>query len=829
MLKIINDNKEFLKVSNGVISLKFIKLGEDQGKYEIKSIKNENKEYKLENCYAAINFYSLDSKNLMECSSYEYCFESKIEEISDKFGEGLLIKLSAICISQQKISFKLQFKIYEEQDFILIKMIDIVDDNQSPLPVHSIAPLVIKNSNLWLLGTENPTNLYNISWFKNGWQSWSPCKIFFGKERDRKGPPLKIMKRVLDNQDYVIKGRFYSEYCTVITDLESKISLILGFISFKEQFSRIIIDYNNPKKVKLLEALGCMDGVKFNQSTINTSEELFVSFKAKNLGYFGLIDYAKVIKATMKEPRIVDIPVGWCSWYYYFTKVKFNDIIKNLNFFKQNRNNIPIDFIQLDDGYFTKIGDFNIVNNKFSKGLAFLFNRIKESNFKGGIWTAPFFGVKKSELFKNHPDWFLKKRGTNKYLKALYNWGSFEYALDLTNNEVLNYIKEFFSQLLFAFKKTNLNNEKYLIDFFKIDFLHASVPIDGDYLDKTLTRAQILYRGVKTIRDAITNKAFLLGCGAPLGPCIGLVDAMRIGTDTAPKWQILDKFSEKKNFSIPSLKRGLLPVLYRSFMHRYLWINDPDCLMIRRSDTKLTQNEIRLQITVFGISGGQLLISDDMLRLSEEEINDVKLCIPPYNSDEFDAIPSDILSSKFPSIYMLKTNEAIGKRYLAAIINWEDKIITKSFKILEIILVPPEEESLYLIYDFWNKTFLGFYKKNEIIELKNILPHSCVYLNIIPCDEELLKEPIFLSSTLHISQGCIEIPEFEYRSNENKIYIVIDLIGKRNGTIILKLPENKKILKYKSKYNQIDKENNIWELFINFEDSTSIEVELADF
>jgi len=304
------------------------------------------------------------------------------------------------------------------------------------------------------------------------------------------------------------------------------------------------------------------------------------------------------------------------------------------------------------------------------------------------------------------------------------------------------------------------------------------------------------------------------------------VDAMRIGTDTAPYWKMVDNLGDKSGFSVPSLKRGLLPVLYRSFMHKYFWINDPDCLMIRRTNTKLSYEEIKLQITIFGLSGGQLLISDDMSNLSEEEINDAKLVIPPFNLDYSDPIPTDILVSKYPSIYMLETDEDVGRRYLVAIINWEDKpkIIEKSIK--DMIPKLPIEENSFYIFDFWNQKFMGKYNKDEIIELDEIVPHSCYYFSIIPLDEDLENKPLFLSSNLHITQGCCEITEFEYNEDGNKLNLIFDLSGKRKGRLYLKLPENKRISKYDFEFNQIDKNNNIWELFVEFQNNISLEIEI---
>ncbi|TFG11316.1 MAG: alpha-galactosidase [Promethearchaeota archaeon] len=820
--KIIQEEKDIFEVTNGLISLIFYKIGSKQGQFDIIFDKDRAA---LRECYANVSYFLRDSKNLAEITSIDYCFEDQVEIIDNELGQGFKIRFGTICEPNQPISFNIQFKIFDKQDFLQIKIIDINDSSEEPLSIHSISPLTIKNSKLWLSGTQHPTNLKNISWFKNGWQSWSPCKVFFGVEKDRKGPPIKMIQRDLDNQDYTIKGRFYSEYCTVITDLNRKNSLILGFLTFQNQLSRIILDFKNSSLIKLLTAICCMDGVNFAESNINSSEELFVCFKPANLGYYGLIEYAKRVMGYIEETRITEVPVGWCSWYYYYTKINEEEMIKNFKFFDENKDILPIDFIQLDDGYQEAIGDYNITNEKFPNGLAPLFSQINNANFRGGIWTGPFFAVKNSKVFQNHPDWFLKKRGSNKLLKALYNWGAFEYSLDMTNPEVLDHIKNLFTDLLYALQDKN-KREKPLIDFFKIDFIYSAIPLVGDYKNKSFTRAQILHRAVKMVREAIGEESFLLGCGAPLGPCVGLVDAMRIGTDTAPYWKLVDSLGEKFAFSAPSLKRGLLPILYRSFMHKYFWINDPDCLMIRRTNTKLSQDEINLQITLFGLSGGQILISDDMSQLTKEEINDAKLVIPPYNPEEFDPIPTDIFYSKYPSVYTLETFEDIGKRYLTTIINWGDKPIKRTVSIAELIPNLLEDELIFFVWEFWSKKYYGEYTRIDQLELE-INPHSCYYFSIIPFIDEMKEEPIFLSSDLHITQGCSEITEFEYDDEEKKINIIIDLIGRRNGHIYLKLPRNLSISNCTGAFSEVDKNSNIWEIGITFEENDIIEIQLT--
>ncbi|MFX1314974.1 MAG: glycoside hydrolase family 36 protein [Promethearchaeota archaeon] len=827
MLDIIRNDKEIFEVNNGIIGFKFYLSGQNQGKYDINFKLNNEAKNILKECYSVINFYRRDTNDLLELTSNNYPFEIKLENVEDQIGKGLKVFFISSNNEIQELFFNIQFKIYENQDFILIKLIDIEDNSRDFLAVHSISPLTVKGTKLGLSVNGKSTNLNKITWFKNGFQSWSPCRVFYGYEKDNKGPTLETFNLMYDNQDYKIEGRFYSEYCTCITDLTSRNTLILGFVTFKDQFSRVILDYDNSEDLKLFTAFGCMDGVKLNESSISSSEELFIGIKTNNRGYQGLIDYAKTVKTFIKEKRITLVPIGWCSWYYYYTKITQEDIIKNLKFFTKNKEHLPIDFFQLDDGYFTEIGDFNIINSKFSNGLWWLFQNIKQSGFKGGIWTAPFFAVKKSTLFKNHRSWFLTR--SNKLLRTCLNWGASQYSLDLTNIEVLQFLNDFFSKLIFAFKENHNDSINHSVEFFKIDFLHTAVPFKADYKNKTLTRAQLYYNGIRAIREAITDKSFLLGCGAPLGPCVGLVDAMRISYDTAPQWDsnYFESYEIGGGISQPSLKVALINILFRSFMHKYFWINDPDCLMIRRTDTKLTIDEIKLQITIFGLSGGQILISDDMTKLTNKEINDAKLLIPPYNPEDYDPLVIDAFTSELPSIYMLETEEIIGKRYLISVINWEDFEVSKVLDLSEIAPNISFDEKSYYIYDFWNQKFIGEYENNSSIELKEIPPHSCKYLNFIPIDKKTRKIPILLSTNLHITQGCCEIKNFEYKKAQNKLKIDIELIGVREGLIILKLPKNRKIIKYNFDFSIIDPINNIWKLYVKFKDKVSLEVDIA--
>ena len=53
-------------------------------------------------------------------------------------------------------------------------------------------------------------------------------------------------------------------------------------------------------------------------------------------------------------------------------------------------------------------------------------------------------------------------------------------------------------------------------------------------------------------------------------------------------------------------------------MHRRLWLNDPDCVMLRRTSTDLTPAAARGWALTVGVSGGLLVLSDDLSLLDGE-------------------------------------------------------------------------------------------------------------------------------------------------------------------------------------------------------------------
>ena len=99
--------------------------------------------------------------------------------------------------------------------------------------------------------------------------------------------------------------------------------------------------------------------------------------------------------------------------------------------------------------------------------------------------------------------------------------------------------------------------------------------------------------------------------------------------------------------SEPSALNAIRNSITRWWMHGRLWQNDPDCLLVRESETSLTPEEVRTLATVIAMSGGMVLDSDDLTRLSDERRQWLSMLLPAYGKA---ARPLDLFESEMPRL-----------------------------------------------------------------------------------------------------------------------------------------------------------------------------------
>ncbi len=626
--------------------------------------------------------------------------------------------------------------------------------------------------------------------FQNGWQSWSAT---FARATDNgvHADPNTDEYRV-QHQPHALPTApktLASEWFTVLTDggrttddggrlLPSPVarppSLVMGFVTTANQLSEIRLQLDGDAFARL-DATAFADGVRVEPGETFASEKLMLAFGDDPLALAER--YAARLGETM-HARIPASPLtGWCTWYYFFGENTERDVIANLERIRAER--LPLDLILIDDGYQTADGDWTSVNaEKFPHGMKSLADEIKRAGLTPAIWLAPFAANENSQLAREHPE-FLLCDADGAPVCSWIHWGAKCFSLDLSRADVQNWLRDLFRTL----------SDDWGYELFKLDFTYtAAAP--GVRADSKMTRAQSLRRGFEIIRETIGDKK-ILGCGAPLGPSVGLVDAMRIGPDVSINWEPIFHGDPTE----PSTAYAMRNTLTRAFLHNRLWQNDPDCVLVRRRDDEsaLVLNEMRTMVSLIGLSGGAVLSSDNLPSIRRGRLKYLKQILPPTGRA---ARAIDLFENELPRLFALPAKTEWSEWLVLGALNWGDKTTTTEIAFETLGLDPRRE---YHVYNYWHRRYLGVVR--ERVKIARHQPHETRVLLFKPASDRAE----LLTTTFHLAQGLCEVKRVERREElragkrgaQKSVEILkveLEKKGVQRGEVLFAIPKGRKIV-----------------------------------
>ncbi len=496
------------------------------------------------------------------------------------------------------------------------------------------------------------------SLLRNGWTSWSTTRAH--RMDDRDGEPRLDAIRSTTRDPSAPRtdgpGRFRSELVAGLADLDSGAGVVLGFLGATRALSSVDLAVTPPSRTSddlvggrllALEATSHLDGIALAPGATTTSEDLLVADGPDAIDLlerwaeaFGLAQAARVPARP---------PHGWCSWYYHRTRVTEADARRALAAAEDVAADVPIGYVMVDDGHQATIGDWLTTKATFPSGMAALAGAIAATGRDAGIWLAPFLVDPRSDVARAHPDWVLVD-DTGAPVRALWHpkWNARQalLALDCTRPEVVEHLAEVARTL----------RHDWGFRVLKLDYCFVAA-LPARRHDDARTRAEALRAGLDAIRRGAGDDAVLIGSGAPLGPAVGVVDAMRIGCDVAPiwgggrvsRWATADQGGH-------STRLAARNALTRAFLHGHLWANDPDCVLVRTDRTRLTTAEVRLLVAAVALTDGMIVSSDrldlvpperlDLLRLAHELAGGHARVVDLFAAPE----PSTVVSTKADEI-----------------------------------------------------------------------------------------------------------------------------------------------------------------------------------
>ena len=494
------------------------------------------------------------------------------------------------------------------------------------------------------------------------------------------------------------------------------------------------------------------------------------------LGYFGdarlgLEAYADLV-ARYYRISLPPIPSGYCTWYSspHGGASDEKHLVELAEFAKEKLKPFGFDFIQIDDQwqgqprdsreldlggkpeeYLGKRADLPLQRERiwwwgphadftapaatgpYGGGMKPVAERLSELGFMPGLWIMPFAWDPMAPALKSRHDWFVKRPGGSLHYAYWAGW-----SLDMTHPEARGFLNETVGRIAndWGYKYFKLDalfsgmagEQLYINDPYREDDLGEAV-----FHDETMTPVEAYRLGVRTVREAAGEDAFILGCNVSqnmrtLGASFGLVDAMRIGPDNGADWN--------------SLQAGPWHGSNRYFLHGRVWYNDPDPVYVRDS---MPIQHARLLCSWVALSGQLTVASDWLPGLSKERLDILKRILPNHG---LRPRPVDLFERELPAIWLLTGDRGGERRDVAGLFNWDQQNAVAMECSADKLGLPKAVR--YVGFDFWANDFIEPFSGALRMEVP---AGSCRILALAP----EASHPRVISTSRHISQGIVDL------------------------------------------------------------------------
>lgn len=426
-------------------------------------------------------------------------------------------------------------------------------------------------------------------------------------------------------------------------------------------------------------------------------------------------------------------PAGWMTWY----AVKFDAcekaVLENAAWQKEHLADFGANTIWVDWEWYHSAFDihgpegidyFHPDPVRYPHGLRYVADKIRELGLIPALWIGPTNEPASNQFIEENPDTVLAKQVA---------WCG-EYFFDLTNEKFLN------EYLPAAVKKV----KEWGFEALKWDCLPVTLLFADQYHEymahPELTSEQALREAVKRARALLGEDFYMLSCAGAADReilfAIDLFDGARIGGDIFNWREFINDFVAR--------------VMRFYAYHNTETYCDPDNLVIRPEFNSLDQAVSRTSF--LSVLGLPVTLGDNLPDLPPERVELLKRCLPALDAHPMDIRESDHEADRV--IANLTISRPFEQWNVVDVLNLleQDNRVTVDLE-ADLHL----KKGRYLVYDFWNKEFLGVVEGSVTLELR-------------PCASRVLAVrpyqgvPQIVSTSRHISQGGVDLKEVAYEA-----------------------------------------------------------------
>ncbi len=537
--------------------------------------------------------------------------------------------------------------------------------------------------------------------------------------------------------------------------------LAAGFTTGQHNIDRFTV---SPKRQELLiAAWGECDGCLLLPGQSRESDELFISAEDSPLAE--LERYADLAAAANDARVWPDNFATWCSWYSGWIRggmyahqngleagVEDNIPLVAELFGSRGANRMRI----VDDTDEMPYGDWDDRTKALPQGFSHLVELMQAAGVVPGIWLPVYMVSDKTRLYQEHPEWLGMNGQGQVHLQEFY--GNTCGTLDTSHPEVIKHFEELAQSL-------RERGFRYVMT----DFLVSSISAP-QYHDPTLTKAEMHHRGLEALRRGFGRDVYWLGCGAILGPSMGLVDGMRISGD-----------------SFGDQLYAYLQAGTRWFYHRKLWLNDPDAIVCRGKGVEWNRG----WMSWMALAGHVLTYGDSLDDLPAEQLTSYKRIFPPLN---IAGRPLDLWENDPYLLWGVKLGEGAAAQKLFGLFHFAEAEGEEVKLNLDEISAridsydhPQTAPGRYLLWDFWGEDLLVV----DGPELTLPLPDHTGRIFALHEDQ---GRPQLLGTTGHFSQGYLEVERMTWRESRGTLSGKVRGNGGDPTTLYFHVPEGFSLL-----------------------------------
>lgn len=543
-------------------------------------------------------------------------------------------------------------------------------------------------------------------------------------------------------------------------------ALVVGFVQGRRNFDWIRADLK--ARSVGISAWGDCDGCLLAPGEKRRSDPVLISREPqplRELERFADLA-AKRNNAVVWPPR-----VAWCTWYAGWRRKSIPSLRDGLEagiyetipaITKVFGDRAPQTLRICDD--YIAYGDWSDTTAELDDGYTALASRIASGGLIPGVWYPVFWAAADSRVLREHPEWFA--RASDGDLFKVTGWQPesrgtrFFVVFDASRRDVGDY-----------FEKTARTWRKRGYRYVTNDFMQYGHQPEK-YHDPSMTKAEIMYAGMKAVRQGLGDEVFYRTIGAPLGTCMGLSNDVRISGDS----------------------HGNNPTAYFRtaqlwFYNRRLWLNDPSAIVCGNRLEKLAWN--RMWMSWIALAGTVMTYGEILPELPAEYVEMYRRLFPPL---AVAGRPLDIWENDPYRLWGMHPGDADGPYDLVGVFNLSEQPEPVALNLDGVSAAcrgwkqPDQVPGEYLVWDFWNQKLLrGSGHKLEVL----VPRRAGLLLSLRP----RRGRPQLLGTSGHFSQGVVESRKWNWDASKRALTAEVRGNGQDRSTFFFHVPRGWDLLR----------------------------------